>query len=95
MSPGAAAILFVPFSPREKLRTFSTRYVSRRASWSMMPAERIALVFRPKLSEVEQLGEPANLRERRAELVRHARHELGAHARQLLLSPDLNERDCQ
>jgi hypothetical protein len=41
---------------------------------------------------VQQLGEQADLRERRAQLVRHARDEVGAHARQLLLPAELHQR---
>ena len=87
---GAGEMRFVPFSPREKLSTFSTRYVSRRASWSMIPAERPRSSSRAQLAEVQQLGEPADLRERRAQLVRHAGHELRAQARELLLAAELH-----
>ena len=64
-------------------------------------AERaLALLVRPELAVAQQLGEKADLRERRAQLVRHAGNEIDAKLRELLLPPQLNDRgdnqsDCQ
>ena len=77
---------------RENCRTFSTRCVSRRASWSMISQRARAAPLAPDAAEQQRLGEHAHLRERRAQLVRHAGDEVRAQPRELVLAAQLQER---
>ena len=52
----------------------------------------LPLVVATNPAEPQHLGEHADLRERRAQLVRHARHELALHARELPLTMQLQQR---
>ena len=51
----------------------------------------LALRFGGEASEAQGLEEQTDLGEWRAQLVRDARHEVGAQARQLLLATELND----
>ena len=78
---------------RAKCRTFSTRCASAIRLAINVVERPLALRFRREAAEPQRLEEKANLRERRAQLVRHARHEVGAQACELVLAPELDDGD--
>ena len=52
---------------------------------------RASFLLRANASEVERFSKEQNLRQRRAQLVRHARDEIGSQPRQLVLAAQLHD----